>query len=395
MTPVAGAQSPPLVTIVTPSLNQGSYIGDAIDSVLGQDYPHLEYLVIDGGSTDETLGILASYEHRLQWTSEQDNGQADAINKGFRRARGSVLGWLNADDVYAPDAVSTAVNALESHADVGLVYGNGAILDEFGRRVRPFDEIEPFSLWRLVHGLDFILQPAAFFRRDAALLAGLLDESLEFALDWDLWIRLAQCSEVRYVPRELGFSRVYETTKTRTGGWRRIRELRRSAAKHAGRAWTPGIQLYALDTLAERLAGRRGGLWHRGVRRIQRSIARRITQQMPLHADGWLGPRGRLLVPRRWRDAGVVLAAHRVPRDGGMNVEITAEGRRLARMHVAHPGEASMDFRLPRGSRPFVELEVRSDFSFLAPPDRRRLSVRCVALGRCSGIARPLSPAAS
>jgi glycosyltransferase involved in cell wall biosynthesis len=374
----------PPVTIVTPSLNQGVYIADAIDSVLAQDYPNIEYLVVDGGSTDATLDILESYGDRLQWVSERDRGQADAINKGFRRARGDILGWLNADDVYAPEAIARAVAAFASSPDAGLVYGNGAILDEAGRVVRDFHEIEPFSLWRLVHCLDFVLQPAAFFRRALTLQAGLLDEDLEFGLDWDLWIRLAGLGEVRYLDEKLGFSRVHGATKTSTGGWRRIRELRRLAARHAGRAWTPGVQLYALDTLGARLANGGGRLWQRGVRRLQRSISRHITEGLPLHADGWLGPRGRLLVPRRWGAATVVLEAHRAPAGRNMLVDIIAEGRRLARRELTRPGELSLSVPLPPGNRPFVELRVHCDFSFTAPPDRRRLSLRCTALEPCA-----------
>lgn len=386
-----GAASLPLVTIVTPSYNQGRYLRDAIDSVLAQDYPHVEYLVVDGGSSDETRDVLASYNGRVSWTSEPDRGQAHAINKGFRRARGSILGWLNSDDVYAPGAISRAVEAFRSNPDAGLVYGNGGILDQAGKVVRRFEEIEPFSLWRLVHCLDYILQPAAFFRREDAVRVGLLDEELEFALDWDLWIRLAEYTDVVYLDDELGFSRVYDDTKTSSGGWHRVRELQRLAGRHAGRTWTPGIRLYALDTLGRRLTARGGNLWKRTVRRAQRSVARSITARVPLHADGWLGPRGRLLVPRRWRRARITLEAHRLPRSGELGVEVSAEGRSLARPRVTAPGELSFAVELPAGDRPFVELTVSTDFSFRAPPDPRRLSLRCVALERCGRSATALS----
>lgn len=379
----------PLVTIVTPSYNQGRYIGDAIESVLAQDYPNIEYLVVDGGSSDRTLEVLQSYDGRLTWTSEPDRGQAHAINKGFRRANGSILGWLNSDDVYERGAISHVVQAFRAHPSAGLVYGNGAILDQTGDRLRSFDEIEPFSLWRLVHGLDYILQPAAFFRHEAVFDAGLLDEDLEFGLDWDLWIRLAENHDVVYLDAELGSSRVYEETKTSTGGWPRIRELQGLAGRHAGRSWTPGVRLYALDTLGARLAARGGSLWKRAVRRAQRALAHSITARMPLHADGWLGPRGRLLVPRRWRRARITLEAHRMPRGRALGVEISAEGRDLARAQVSAPGEVAIAVELPAGERPFVELAVDADFSFRAPPDPRRLSLRCLALEPGSHPPRP------
>ena len=383
MTVVGSARTLPLVTIVTPSLNQGRYLRAAIDSVVGQDYPRIEYFVVDGGSKDDSVNILASYGDRLKWVSEPDKGQANAINKGFRQARGSILGWLNSDDTYAPGAIAKVVETFESHPGVGLVYGNGAILNEAGDVVRGFDEIEPFSLWRLVHFLDYILQPAAFFRRDALLQVGLLDEHLEFGLDWDLWIRLAALHEVLHVEEELGFSRVYAATKTSTGGWRRIRELRRLASRHSGGGWTPGVQLYALDMLGERLRARGWNGSRRAVRLAQGWMMRRIAERLPLHADGWLGPRGKLLAPRRWQRAAVVLEAHRIPPGKGLAVEVMAEGDRLARTVVERPGQFCMRLDLPSGKRPFVELEVNSDSSFRAPPDRRRLSVRCVELRRC------------
>lgn len=376
----------PLVTIVTPSFNQGRFIADAVDSVLRQDYPHIEYLVVDGGSDDDTLDVLARYGDRIDWVSEPDRGQADAINKGFRRARGDILAWLNADDVYAPGAIARVVEAFRADARVGLVYGNGSILDADGDVLGGFEEIEPFSLWRLVHGLDYILQPAAFFRRDAALEVGLLDEGLEFGLDWDLWIRLAEVCEVRYLQDELACSRVYPATKTSTGGWRRIDELRRLAARHAGQSWTPGVKLYALDTLGGQLADLGPRLWRRGVRRLQRALAATIVQRQPLHADGWLGPRGKLLVPRRWGSAQIELEAQRLPRRRDLEVEVETEGRRLARRLITAPGRVPLALELPGGDAPFVELDVTCNFSFRTPPDRRRLSLRCLEVRPGAGI---------
>jgi hypothetical protein len=367
------------VTVVTPSLNQSRYLPEAIESVLGQDYPRLEYIVVDGGSTDGSLEVLAAHAARLRYISERDGGQAEAINKGFRAARGSILAWLNADDVYAKGAIARAVEALRAHPGVDLVYGRGEILDEDGRAVGAFEEIEPFSLWRLLHVLDYVLQPAAFFRRDAAFAAGLLDEGLHFALDWDLWIRLAARGEVLHLEEPLAFSRVHARTKTSTGGWRRIRELGRLTRRHTGEFWTPGVKLYALDTLSETL--RRGRPWlRRAVDALERRVAGRIVRRLPLHADGWLGRRGRLAVPRRWKGVAIGLEAHRVPRRGPLTVEVSAEGRRLARTVVDRPGAFEVRCPLPTGERPFVELEVESDFGFRAPPDPRRLAIRCRGL---------------
>jgi len=331
---------------------------------------------VDGGSTDGSLDILRAHDGKLRFFSEKDGGQAEAINKGFRAARGSILAWLNADDVYAKGAVAKAVAALGGHPGVDLVYGRGDILDEHGRVIRTFEEIEPFSLWRLLHVLDYVLQPAAFFRRDAAFAAGLLDEGLHFALDWDLWIRLALRGEVLHLHEPLAFSRVHGRTKTSTGGWRRIRELGRLTRRHTGDFWTPGVKLYALDTLSEQL--RRDRPWlRRTVSALERRLAGRIVTRLPLHADGWLGRRGRLAVPRRWEGVALRFEAHRVPPRRPLTVEVSAEGRRLGRAVVERPGAFELTCALPPGPRPVVELEVRTDFAFRRAPDPRRLAIRC------------------
>ena len=248
--------SKPLVSIVTPSLNQGRFLRQAIDSVLDSGYPHLEYLVVDGGSRDDSVEILRSYSDRLRWVSEKDDGQAEAINKGFALSQGSILGWLNADDAYLPGAIEAATLCFEGRPEVGLVYGEGCILDEDGVVEHAFDGIEPVCLWRLLHFLDYVLQPSAFFRRSFFEEVGGLDETLHFGLDWDLWIRLAAVSELLFVEEEWACSREYRETKTSVGGWRRLRELRRIASRHAGRSWTPGVRLYALDTLSKQLERR-------------------------------------------------------------------------------------------------------------------------------------------
>ncbi len=370
-----------VVTIVTPSFNQGQFLRDAIESVLAQDYPHVEYLVVDGGSTDSTLDVLASYGDRVDWISEPDNGQANAINKGFQRTTGAILGWLNADDAYAPGAISAAVNAFESHPNVGLIYGQGQIMDADGAVVGAFDEIEPFSLWRLLHGLDYILQPAAFFRREATAAVGWLDEDLNFAMDWDLWLKLATTVDVRYVSDQLAFARVHHAAKTSVGGWPRIRELGRVARAHAGTFWTPGVCLYAIDTLARQLK-QGSGSWRRVVEGLERRAGARVASRLALHADGWLGPRGKLAVPTRWGQVAVALEAHRLPTAGHMRVAITADGQPLADTAIHTPGPFELRLPLPATDHPFVELDVACDYSFVDAIGRR-LAVRCVGLEGC------------
>src|SRR5215212_477191 len=180
----------PLVTIVTPSLNQRQFIEATIRSVLDQDYPTIEYLVMDGGSTDGTLDILRRYEDRLTWVSMPDGGQAEAINRGWRRGRGEVLAWLNSDDIYLPGAVSAAVACLRAHPQVAGVYGDCDYIDEHGRTIdthptTPFDYATMLQTARAP-----IPQPATFLRQVAVESVNYLDARLTMLLDFDLWIRL-------------------------------------------------------------------------------------------------------------------------------------------------------------------------------------------------------------
>ncbi len=382
--------NPPLVSIVTPSLNQGRFIREAIDSVRAQGYPHIEHLVLDGGSTDGTLDVLRAYgdpsragrpHHKgLSWVSEPDAGQSDAIVKGFARARGDVLTWLNSDDVLAPGAVERAVEEFERAPEVGLVYGRGVILDAGGDETGPFLGIEPFNLWRLLHTLDYVLQPAAFFRRSAYEAAGGLEEDLCWAMDWDLWIRLAGVAEVRFIDQVLAGSREWQDTKTATGGWRRIRELKDLVKRHTGRSWTPGVKLYALDTLRLQL---RSALspFARAADACVAFASRRIIEGAGVHADGWLGPRASLVVPRRWGGFEVELEAHRLPPAGRFAVRFSCAGAALGAWTVERTGSRRLCFDLPpAGEGPLVEIRVDSDYHFSSAGDRRQLSVHCVDL---------------
>lgn len=177
----------PLVSILTPSFQQGRYLADTLASVAAQDYPEIEHVVVDGGSTDETLDVLQNAGPRVRWTSEPDDGQGEALNKAFERCRGSIIGWLNSDDFYVQrHAVATAVAALEkTSADV--VYGGSLWVDE-ENRVLKLHPRPRFSAKRL-RRLDFISQPATFFRRDG-LQSPLVDPDAHYSLDYGLWLRL-------------------------------------------------------------------------------------------------------------------------------------------------------------------------------------------------------------
>ena len=204
------------VTIVTPSYNQGEFLEETILSVLNQDYPRIEYLIIDGGSTDGSVEIIRRYENRLAyWVSEPDRGQSHAINKGFQRANGEILGWLNSDDVYCPGAVRAAVDFLELHPDVALMYGGADMIGLDGSMLGPIP-VEDFDAPVCIARHRYIIpQPAAFFRREAIERVGLLDERLNYCLDWDYWMRMALAGlKVSRVPQILARCRLHPDAKT-------------------------------------------------------------------------------------------------------------------------------------------------------------------------------------
>ena len=204
----------PLVSIVTPSYNQARFLESTIQSVLAQDYPAIEYIVGDGGSSDGSVEIIQKYADRLAyWVSETDQGQTDAINKGFAKASGEVLAWLNSDDTYEPHAVSEAVAFLQAHPDVGMVYGDANFIDLQGRVMGRFPAAQT-DYKRLRRGYVHIPQQAAFWRASLWKEVGPLDPSFTFAMDYDLWVRLARITELRYHPRVWANFRLHGGSKT-------------------------------------------------------------------------------------------------------------------------------------------------------------------------------------
>jgi glycosyltransferase involved in cell wall biosynthesis len=204
----------PLISIVTPSFNQARYLEATIQSVLSQNYPRLEYIIVDGGSTDGSVEIIKKYESKLVWwASEKDQGQTDAINKGFAHAKGDFLAWLNSDDTYESNALSSAVKFLQTHSEVGLAYGDANYINEDGRVIGRFPATQT-DLIRLQRGYVHIPQQAAFFRADLWRALGPLDPSFYFAMDYDLWVRLAAHSQVKYIPQTWANFRLHTSGKT-------------------------------------------------------------------------------------------------------------------------------------------------------------------------------------
>ena len=191
----------PLVSIVTPSFNQANFLEETICSVLDQDYENLEYIIVDGGSTDGSLDIIEKYSHQFSWwVSEPDKGQTDAINKGFAKANGDILAWLNSDDTYLPGSISEAVSYLETHPDVGAVYGDCNLINEEGEVLGKFPARQT-DYHRLMRGYVHIPQQSTFFRGDLWRKVGPLNPSFYFAMDYDLWVRLSKVAPLKYHPR--------------------------------------------------------------------------------------------------------------------------------------------------------------------------------------------------
>ena len=204
----------PLVSIVTPSFNQGGFIAETIASVLGQDYPHVEYLVVDGGSTDGTLEILRGFGKRLSWVSEPDRGQSDAINKGWRRTRGEIIAWLNADDLYRPGAITKAVAFFQQHPDIDLVYGDCDFINEEGDVLERHHKGQTSAADLVRSPVSVILQPAAFLRRRVLETVGYLDETLQFIMDMEYWLRVASRHKISHLPECLAAFRVHGESKS-------------------------------------------------------------------------------------------------------------------------------------------------------------------------------------
>jgi glycosyltransferase involved in cell wall biosynthesis len=205
----------PRVSIVTPSFNQAAYLEQTIRSVLAQDYTgEIEYIVMDGGSTDGSVEIIQRFDDELaSWTCERDEGQASAINRGFARASGTIFAWVNSDDLLAPSAVTVAIDAFTRLGEqVGVVYGDRLHIDARGN-VIGINRMPAF--YDAMFRRNFTLpQETVFFRREVFDVAGKLDEALRFSLDFDLWVRMARHTGVHHVPAFLGSFREHETSKS-------------------------------------------------------------------------------------------------------------------------------------------------------------------------------------
>lgn len=244
------------VSVITPSYNQGRFIERTIQSVLTQRFPgSLEYLVLDGGSTDQTVEILQKYGSQLRWVSEPDHGQADAVNKGLVQASGDIIGWLNSDDVYYPEAIAAACKALDAHPEIDVVYGDANHIDEKDGIMDAY----PTESWSFDHLLEtcYICQPAVFFRRSVLERCGMLNAKLQYCLDYEYWIRLASSGlQFLWLRQVLAGSRLYPETKTLGSRVQCHKEINDMMRQSLGRVPDRWLSNYAHAVLDERRIAR-------------------------------------------------------------------------------------------------------------------------------------------
>ena len=247
----------PLVSVVMPTKNQSSFISQSIESILSQSYLNIELLVIDGESNDGTIEILkrvAAKDERVKWTSEPDIGPAQAINKGLSRLRGTVIGWLNSDDLYTAGAIQRVVNIFQSDDKLLMVYGEGFNVDQFGTFISKYPTLPPSTpIEKFVEGC-FISQPTVFFRRPLNILLGPFDESLKTAFDFDYWLRAFKTlsDRIGFIADEQAVTRLYTSTITARNRQTVMLEGMHILRKHLGLSPKNWVFTYIDEVLSQK-----------------------------------------------------------------------------------------------------------------------------------------------
>ena len=206
------------ISIITPSFNQGQFIEQTIQSVLSQNYPHLEYIVMDGGSTDNTLAILKKYEGKLKWFSGKDKGQSDAINKGLKMATGDVVTWLNSDDYYLPHTLKKVVEEFEKNKEIQWITGEYIIVDEKGEQIQSFVSwykklLRKHPTFNMLSFANFIIQPSTFWKREIMQSVGYLKKEYHYCMDYDLWLRIMKKYKPTIISSPLSAFRIHGESK--------------------------------------------------------------------------------------------------------------------------------------------------------------------------------------
>jgi len=228
------------ISIITPSFNQANFIERTIQSVLSQNYPDLEYIVMDGGSTDGTIEILKKYEGRIIWKSEKDNGQSDAINKGLKVATGDIVAYLNSDDIYEPGALNKVAEFFQNNPDKKWVYGKCKIINENDQEIRkPITTyknllLKKYSYAKLLSE-NFISQPATFWKREIHFELGFFDENEHYCMDYEFWLRTGKKYPAGVIDAYLANFRYYATSKSGSVNKKQFQDELRIAKKYGNR----------------------------------------------------------------------------------------------------------------------------------------------------------------
>jgi glycosyltransferase involved in cell wall biosynthesis len=382
----------PLVSIVTPSFQQGTFIERTIESVLGQDYPHIEYLVVDGGSTDRTLEVLETYSHRIRWISRRDRGQSDAINQGLRAARGEILAYLNSDDTYRPGAVRKAVSYLVAHPTCDLVYGQGRYIDRDDNVIGSLPS-PPFDAEGFARSC-FISQPATFWRRRLHDRVGYFDEEEHLVMDYEFFLRAARTARIAMIDDTLAEARVWEGAKSVASRARQALAAIEAVHRHRGSVpidWINGCVWATLE-------GRPLGGLPRPVRIALRRLLRRWIQARllfrydglsaltkhwisvepsELYADGWMGEALQRTVSKPLGATHLRITGELPiwPKRRPLVLDVQIGRRRLGRVSVAATGSFEAEFPIPAelASRFSLDVTLRALRTFI-PADYENYS---------------------
>ncbi len=237
------------ISIITVSFNQGQFIEDNILSVLNQEYSNVEHIIIDAGSKDQTLDILKKYDKYLTWISEPDNGQSEGLNKGFKRATGDIIGWINSDDRLAPGALIKVAEFFNCNPEEIAVVGNQAVINVNGEIQRVIKSRE-YTADYLINHARGITQNSTFFKRELFKKIGYLNEKLNYAMDSDLFIRIAKIKTMAYINETLGEFRIQPASKTARGTFLFSKELIGIRRRYGGKCFSPGMinDFYVITT---------------------------------------------------------------------------------------------------------------------------------------------------
>ena len=384
----------PRIGIVTPTYNMAEFLEETIESVLSQNYPNLDYVVMDGGSKDGTVDILRKYDGKLRWCSERDGGQGDAINKGWHALSGDIFAYINADDTYLPDALPKVAQHFKRNPGVGMIYGEAYHVDVTGKIIDRYPT-QPFDLETL-NNQCYVCQPAAFLLREAYANAGMIDVNMHYALDYDLWIRVAKRYGVRKVDEYYATSRMHMDNKTLSSRRKVYQEIISTVRREYGYVpyeWINGYACYLLDkkdqyfdrskpSLRSYALSLALGAYH-NPHNLKRYWAewRRMTgfggQFTARWEDGWISRRyeSDLLVDAN--SASLRIAGKHIAPIDNLQLRIQLDGRTLDEKKVAHPGPFTFEVEIPkpaRGKQCRLLIEANRTWRPRANGDYRQLS---------------------